>query len=274
MSLLVLLRGGGDLASGVALRLFKAGIQVVITELPQPFAVRRSVSFAQAVYDKKVTVEDIEGILAPSFSEIQAILQNGAVPVIVDPQGNFLQVLKPHALIDGRMMKQPPETGLDAARLVIGLGPGFTAGMDCHAVIETQRGHFLGRVIWQGQAEEDTGNPETVLNRQSERVLRASMDGVFHAVANIGDQIQVGDVLGDVNGQVIKAAFKGILRGMIHDGLQVKAGMKIGDLDPRGDERLTRYVSEKSLAVGGGVLEAILSTRGLRADYCEGHRSI
>jgi xanthine dehydrogenase accessory factor len=274
MSLLVLLRGGGDLASGVAVRLFKAGIQVVITELPQPLSVRRSVSFAQAVYENKVQIEGVDGILVPTQAEISVVLKRGAIPVFVDPHTSLLEVIKPKVLVDGRMLKQPPETGLDAARLVIGLGPGFTAGMDCHAVIETQRGHFLGRVIWQGQAEKDTGTPETVLNRQEDRVLRAPRDGVFHAFVNIGDQIMAGDVLGDVEGQVIKASFKGILRGMIKDGLHVTAGTKIGDLDPRGDERLTRYVSEKSLAIGGGVMEAILSTRDLLADFCGSHNLV
>jgi xanthine dehydrogenase accessory factor len=274
MSLLVLLRGGGDLASGVAIRLFKAGIRVVITELPQPFCVRRSVSFAQAVYENKVQVEGVDGILVSSPAEIPAVFERPAVPVFVDPQTSLLKVLKPQVLVDGRMLKQPPETGLDAARLVLGLGPGFTAGDDCHAVIETQRGHFLGRVIWQGQAEQDTGTPETVLNRQVERVLRAPRDGVFHARVNIGDQIKTEDVLGDVDGQVIRASFNGILRGMIMNGLRVTAGMKIGDLDPRGDERLTRYVSEKSLAIGGGVLEAILSTRDLLTDFCDCQHNI
>ncbi len=268
MSLLVLIRGGGDLASGVALRLFKSGMQVVIAELPEPLTVRRSVSFAEAVYGNRVKVEDIEGILVSSLSEVLGVIENGAVPVVIDPQATLLQILKPQVLVDGRMIKQPPETAMNSARLVIGLGPGFTASQDCHAVIETQRGHYMGRVIWQGQAEQDTGTPETVLNFRGERVLRSPIDGVFHSLVKIGDLIQTGQVLGEVNQAQLKAPFRGLLRGLIHDGLQVTAGMKIGDLDPRGDERLTRYVSDKSLAVGGGVLEAILATKELLADLC------
>jgi xanthine dehydrogenase accessory factor len=269
MSLLVLLRGGGDLASGVALRLVKSGIPVVITELPAPLTVRRSVSFARAVYDKKVKVEDVDGILISSPSNVQSVIKQGAVPVLIDPDADLLSMLKPQVMVDGRMIKLPPDLGIDAAKLVIGLGPGFTAGKDCHAVIETQRGHFMGRVIWQGQAEQDTGAPETVLSFKTERVIRAPSDGIFHAHVKIGDVIQTGQVLGAVDTQPLKAPFKGVLRGLIQDGIQVTAGMKIGDLDPRGDNRLIHYVSDKSLAVGGGVLEAILSKEELLADLCQ-----
>jgi xanthine dehydrogenase accessory factor len=269
MSLLVLLRGGGDLASGVALRLHKSGLQVVISELPEPLTVRRSVSFAQAVYDKRVTVENIEGILVDSPTEISTVIAQGAIPVCVDPDAALLKTLKPQILVDGRMTKLSPETGMDAASLVIGLGPGFTAGLDCHAVIETMRGHYLGRVIWKGQAEQDTGSPESVLNYRNERVLRSLSDGIFHARARIGETIETGQVIGEVNGQLFKAPFKGTLRGLVHDGLQVTAGMKIGDLDPRGDHRLTHFVSDKSLSVGGGVLEAILSRKDLIKALCE-----
>lgn len=269
MSLLVLLRGGGDLASGVALRLVKSGIHVVITELPAPLAVRRSVSFARAVYDRKVNVEDVDGILISSISEIQAVVKNGAVPVLIDPNGESCNTLKPKVMIDGRMTKLPPDLGIDAANLVIGLGPGFTAGKDCHAVIETHRGHFMGRVIWHGQAEQDTGAPETVLSFKTERVIRAPSDGIFHAHVKIGDIIQTGQVIGEIDTQILKAPFKGVLRGLIQDGIQVSSGLKIGDLDPRGDERLINYVSDKSLAVAGGVLEAILTKKELLADLCQ-----
>jgi xanthine dehydrogenase accessory factor len=269
MSLLVLLRGGGDLASGVALRLFRCGIQVIIVELPRPLTVRRSVSFAQAVFNKKVTVEGIDGVLVSSPTEIWDTLKRGHIPITVDPDASSIKILRPAVLVDARMIKQAPETGMGDARLVIGLGPGFTAGLDCHAVVETQRGHFLGRVIWNGQAEKDTRVPESVLNHQSERVLRAPADGSLQTRVEIGESVRANQVLADVGGQPIIAPFDGILRGMVHDGLQVTAGMKIGDLDPRLDERLVHCISDKSLAVGGGVLEAILSRRELLDDYCK-----
>jgi xanthine dehydrogenase accessory factor len=268
MSLLAFLRGGGDLASGVALRLFRCGIQVVIAELPQPLTVRRSVSFAQAIFDKKVTVEGVDGVLVGSPDEIREVLQNGAIPVFVDPDAVFLNILKPTVLVDSRMTKKLPDTGMNAAPLVIGLGPGFTAGVNCHAVIETQRGHFLGRVIWNGQAEKDTQVPESVLNHQSERVLRAPESGRIQTCVEIGARIHTNQVLAEVAGKPVVAPFDGILRGMVHDGLEVSAGMKIGDLDPRMDHRLISNVSDKSLAIGGGVLEAILSTRELRENFC------
>lgn len=267
MSLLVMVRGGGDLASGVVLRLVKTGMKVVVLELPNPVSVRRSVSFSEAVFDKRVLIEGVSGVLASTPDEVKELHSKGAVPVIVDPQGSMILSLHPQVLVDGRMTKKVPETGMDAAPLVIGLGPGFTAGLDCHAVIETQRGHFLGHVIWQGQAEPDTGSPETVLNRQDDRVLRSPGAGVFHTSIKIGEKIQTGQILGEVEGKNLVATFPGILRGMIHDGVVVNAGMKIGDLDPRFDERLTHFVSDKSLAVGGGVLEAILSKKSLREEY-------
>ncbi len=269
MSLLVFLRGGGDLASGVALRLFRCGIQVIIAELPRPLTVRRSVSFAQAVFDNKVTVEDVDGVLVNSPTEIWETLNRGSIPVIVDPDASCIKILRPAVLVDARMTKQAPETSMDAARLVIGLGPGFTAGLNCHAVVETQRGHFLGRVIWNGHAEKDTRVPESVLNHQSERVLRAPADGILQTRVGIGESVRANQVLADVGGQPIAAPFDGILRGMLQDGLQVTVGMKIGDLDPRMDHRLVHCISDKSLAVGGGVLEAILSKRELLDDYCK-----
>jgi xanthine dehydrogenase accessory factor len=231
--------------------------------------VRRLVSLGEAVYTGRFTVEDITGVLAESEYEIQELLNSGFVPVLVDPKANVHRYLRPIALIDARMTKQKSSLGMDAAPIVIGLGPGFTAGKDCHAVVETNRGHFLGRVIWQGQAEVNTGVPGSVAGRTVERVLRAPTDGVLNAYVKIGSQVDAGQTILDVNGTPLKAPFKGVLRGLLHPDVKVKKGMKIGDLDPRGEPNLARLVSEKSLAIGGGVLEALLTRPTIRTRLWE-----
>lgn len=259
MSLRFMVRGGGDLASGAALRLYRAGWQVVIVELPQPLVVRRLVSFAQAVFDGQAQVEDVTARLAVDMAGVEQILTQGGIPVLVDPALDCLHAFRPDVLVDGRMTKHAPETGLEAAPLVIGLGPGFTAGLDCHAVVETNRGPFLGRVIWQGQALPDTGIPEQVGEKRIERVLRAPVDGELEPSAQIGSVLKQGDLIARVAGRDVRAPFDGVLRGLVQGGLQVRAGTKIGDIDPRGDPRLSWLVSDKALAVAGGVLEAVLT---------------
>ncbi len=264
MPLKILIRGGGDLATGVAYRLVKAGWQVLITELPQPMAVRRLVSFSQAVYDREITVEGMTARLAETAAQTTAILRAGEVAVMVDPEAKIRFDLSPQVIVDGRMTKQPPELGLQAAPLMIGLGPGFTAGVDCHAVIETMRGAFLGRVFWEGSAEPDTGQPDPVANRKSDRVLRAPCDGTIETDVRLGDILEPGQVIARVSGRAVTAGFGGLLRGLIQPGTWVQAGVKIGDIDPRLDPRLVDHISDKALAVGGGVLEAILSRPDLR----------
>jgi xanthine dehydrogenase accessory factor len=267
MSVLVLILGAGDLASGVALRLYRAGLRVVMTELPQPLSVRRLVSFAEAVYTGEVSIEGVSArrVTDPSDTlRILRILSQSQVPVLVDPEASSVTTLHPAIVVDARMNKLPIQTGKYSAGLVIGLGPGFIAGENCHAVVETNRGHFLGRVLWQGQAEPDTGVPDTVMGKGRERVLRAPADGILTARVDIGDLVKAGSVIANVEGRQVIAPFDGVLRGLIHPGLAVKEGMKIGDLDPRGDQRLCILASDKSLAVGGGVLEAILARRDLR----------
>ncbi len=260
----ILVRGGGDLASGVVIRLHRAGWQVIVAELPQPLAVRRLVSFAQAVYEGQNQVEEILARRVVNFPEAQETLAQGIVPVIIDPDLNVREDFRPHVLIDGRMRKAPPKMKMDVAPLVIGLGPGFNAGLDCHAVVETNRGPFLGRVIWQGQAQPDTGLPERVGEYQVERVLRAPASGVLETFFEIGAVVQTGDVIARTGGQSVLAPFDGVLRGLLQDNLNVRAGEKIGDVDPRGDPRLSRLVSDKALSVGGGVLETILSWKPIR----------
>lgn len=272
MKLLVLIRGGGDLASGAALRLARAGISVVIAELPAPLAVRRLVSFAQAVYSGEVTIEGVTAQRA-ALAETQAMLAAGVIPVLVDPLAESRHVLQPQVIVDGRMTKRAPDLGMDTARLMIGLGPGFVAGQNCrgkncHAVVETKRGPYLGRVIWEGSADPDTGLPDSVEAREGERVLRAPADGVLETQVEIGSFVAAGQVLAYVSGVPLQAPFAGYLRGLLQDGLTVGRGLKIGDVDPRPDPRLAHLVSDKALAIGGGVLEIILAQPDLRPMLC------
>jgi len=267
MSFIVALRGGGDLASGVALRLHRAGLRVAISELPQPLTVRRMVSFSEAIYEGETVVEGITARRISDSTDTLRVLRVFAqkqIPVMVDPDFLVLQSLRPTVVIDGRMLKKEPDRGMNQASLVIGLGPGFEAGLNCHAVIETKRGHCMGRVIWQGAAERDSGVPESVAEHGSERVLRAPRGGILDARAEIGSLVEPGQVVAEVDGQPVVASFAGVLRGLIHTGLPVTQGMKVGDVDPRGDPVVCHLVSDKALAVGGGVLEAILSRPNLR----------
>jgi xanthine dehydrogenase accessory factor len=274
----VLVRGGGDLASGVVLRLVRCGIRVIVLEIARPLAVRRLVAFAEAVFAGEIMVEEVKARLVTHPSSAFDLLGKGIVPVLVDPEAASRAFLQPLVMVDGRMTKQAPELGKDAAPMVIGLGPGFCAGKtgvgeNCHAVIETQRGPFLGRVIWQGPAALDTGEPDSVpvlsagaqwQGIRAERVLRAPEDGFLVTYASIGDQVEAGQVIAAVKGQPLVAPFAGVLRGLLRSGANVVRNLKVGDLDPRNDPRLCRLVSDKALAVGGGVLEAVLAQAEIR----------
>lgn len=265
MSLIVCIRGGGDLGSGVGLRLYRSGMQVVICELPEPLVVRRSVAFAEAIFSGSITVEGVIGKKAVGQTEIELGFSQHVIPVVADPNLDLLTWLKADVIVDARLLKQPVNGIGGSNPLTIGLGPGFTAGLNCHAVVETKRGQNLGRVYWQGSGEPNSGIPEMVLGYVEERVLRAPSDGVFHGLVKIGQQVGKGQKLADVSGLVVVAAFDGVVRGLLAEGVAVTRGMKVGDLDPRLDVSLTQFVSDKALAVGGGVLEAILS----RAEFRE-----
>lgn len=260
----ILLRGGGDLATGVVYRLHHAGFPVIITELPHPLVVRRRVALATAVLEGEVTVEDLRGVRVNSLDEARERALSGIIPVLVAPKlptsvSNSTLVTRNSSLIvDARMAKRNIDTRIDQAALVIALGPGFTAGVDCHAVIETNRGHRLGRVIWQGTAEPNTGTPGVIGGKGRERVLRAPADGTAAWGVDIGDRVREGQVLGDVAGLDVTAPFDGVVRGLIAPGTAVPAGLKIGDVDPRDDVEASYTISDKALSIGGGVLEAIL----------------
>ena len=256
----VLLRGGGDLATGVALRLFRAGIRVAVAELPQPLAVRRSVSFAEAVYEGRHTVEGVTARLTQR-DQFPASLEAGEIPVLIDPDADILSVFQFPVVVDARLTKQTPPPLPTIVPLHIGLGPGFHAGENCHAVIETRRSHTLGRVYWTGTTQPDSGEPEG----DPRRVLRAPGDGVLLSKAKIGDYVDEGQTLAMIGGTwEVVSPFRGILRGLIHDGLHATRGMKIGDVDARNDASACLLVSDKALAIGGGVLEAILSKEEIR----------
>jgi xanthine dehydrogenase accessory factor len=263
--MIVMIRGGGDLASGIAIRLQRCGIRVIIAELPEPLVVRRMVSFAEAVHLGENKVENVVGHLISDLSEVDKVWDRGRIPVLVDPELESLSNLKPNVVVDARMRKKPPETGLDLAPLVIGLGPGFTAGVNCHAVIETNRGHNMGCVYWEGSPEEDTGIPGSVQGYEAERVLRAAGQGPLETMVEIGDLVQKGQVLARSGGREVKAPFDGAVRGLLRNGTFLKQGMKIGDVDPRSDPAFAWIVSDKSRCLGGAVLEAILSREELRS---------
>lgn len=259
----VIIRGGGDLATGVAYRLHKAGFPLIVLELPRPLVVRRKVALATAVLEGEVQVEDLVGRRVQTPAAAKALASTGTIPVLVAPELAPVTVdlsAPVSVLIDARMAKRNIDTDMAQAPLVIALGPGFTAGVDCHAVIETMRGHRLGRVIWQGQALPNTGTPGIVAGKSAERVLRAPSGGEVQWRFEIGDSVEGGQVLGDVNGVPVAAPFEGVLRGLIAPGTRVRAGLKIGDVDARGDVAACFTISDKALAIGGGVLEAVLAT--------------
>jgi xanthine dehydrogenase accessory factor len=217
------------------------------------------VSFSQAIYDRSFDVEGVRAEHAANCDDALKLVHRGVVPVLIDPDCQMMAELHPDVLVDARMLKHAQESLWESVPLLIGLGPGFFAGENCHAVIETVRGPFLGRVIWNGPAEKNSGIPDPVGSYQDERVLRAPTDGVIVTKAFIGDRLSAGDLVAEVGGLPVRSPFACVLRGLIHDGLEVSKGLKIGDVDPRDDLRLCWLVSDKSLAVGGGVLEAILS---------------
>jgi xanthine dehydrogenase accessory factor len=255
---IILIKGAGDLATGVAVRLYRCGFKVVMTEIPNPLMVRRSVSFGEAVYATQVEVEGVLARLVSNISDVHLSLGEGIVPVLVDPQADCRAELLPIALVDAIMAKSNLDTRITDAPCVIALGPGFSAGVDCHAVIETNRGHSLGRVIYTCSAEPDTGQPGSIDGKTEERILRSPIQGMVEGKATIGDRLIEGQTVALVNGQPVKTQIAGILRGLIHSGIFVPAGTKIGDVDPRAEPAHCQQISDKAFAIAGGVLEALL----------------
>ena len=259
---LVAVKGAGDLATGVIHRLKRAGFAVIATELAHPTVLRRTIAFAEAIALGQMAVEGITAQHAHSIDDIRVILENKLVPILIDPDGIAFQHMQPDVLIEATLSKYNTGITVNDAPIVIALGPGYEAGVDAHAVIETNRGHNLGRVYLEGYAEPNTGVPGTIDGYAGERLLRAPCAGRLYGVHQIGDQIREGDVVAFVkSGEVtapVTAAIPGILRGLVRDELAVSTGMKVGDIDPRAIREHCFTISDKSRAIGGGVLEAIL----------------
>lgn len=254
----VIVKGGGDLGTGVAWRLHRCGFRVLVTETARPTVIRRAVAFASAIYEGSITVDGVTARRVEDEAGIRAAWAADEVPVVVDPEAEWVRRLRPQAVVDAIMAKRNTGTRITDAPIVVALGPGFVAGVDCHAVVETNRGHNLGRVILEGSAEPNTGVPGEVGGESARRVLRAPKDGLFRGVRAIGDRVQAGEVVAYVDDAPVVSRLDGVLRGLLHDGLPVHAGMKVGDVDPRAVVAHCFTISDKSLAVGGGALEAIL----------------
>ena len=256
-NILVIIRGGGDLATGVAVRLFRAGFSVMVLEIDHPTVIRLPVSFARAVYEGEAIIEGIEAVLISSWEEAEKITKLNKVPVLIDPKGSCIEKLSPTVLVDAILAKRNLGTKINRAPLVIGLGPGFTAGEDVDVIIETKRGHNLGRIYYHGQATPDTGVAGEVGGESKRRLLRAPAEGKIIPLHKIGDSLRVGEVIAEVEGIPLKAEISGVLRGLIYTKSWVTKGMKVGDIDPRGIREYCFTVSDKARSLGGAVLEAV-----------------
>lgn len=262
----IVVRGAGEMASGVIRRLFMASFRVIALEIPAPICIRRYVCFAEACFQKQVTVEGVTAILADSAEEAVSLAEKRRIPVLIDPEANSLSFFNPMAVIDARMLKDESDADINLAPITIGLGPGFDAGVNCHAVVETNRGIDLGRAIYSGPCLPDTGVPAPVGGYDRQRILRSPADGEFRSSCKIGDEIKSGQIVGKVASITITSSIDGIVRGLIHDDLVVSQGMKIGDIDPQGTKEYCYKISDKANAIGGGVLEALLALKNRIAD--------
>lgn len=260
--MLVMIRGAGDLATGIALRLHRAGFQIVMTEIEEPLSIRRTVCFSEAVRNGEMTVEGVKAVLVHNRREVWANLAAGNIPVIVDPKAERRKGLLPDIFVDAALAKKNLGTDRSFAPIVIAVGPGFTAGEDCHAVIESMRGHTLGRVITDGTTIPNTGTPGDIGGYTIERLLRTPCAGKFKAVRKIGDIVDAGEVVAEVDGMPVKSQIKGVLRGLLADDTSVPEGLKCGDVDPRCKPENCITASDKALSIGGGVLEAIMMFAG------------
>lgn len=261
---IIVIRGAGDLASGIAHRLYKSGFRLLLTEIEKPLVVRRCVSFANAIPMGEAEVEGVRAIRALSSESIAGIWNTNSIPILCDNECSIVDIIKPLAVVDAIMAKKNLGTGRGMAPITVGVGPGFEAGEDVDAVVETKRGHDLGRVIYKGWAEADTGIPGNIMGYSQERLLRASKSGRIRNVLKIGDTVKQGDVIAFIEDEPVKGSITGVLRGLIADNTYVKEGVKIGDIDPRGIREYCYTISDKSRSVAGGVLEAILHFRNER----------
>lgn len=258
--LVILVRGAGEQATGVAHRLARAHFKICLTDIAQPQAVRREVSFCEAVYDGEKTVEGVTARLIPDPSWIDGAWSKGELPLLVDPESKVREPVRPDVVVDAILAKRNLGTRIDWAPLVIGLGPGFYAGRDVHMVVETNRGHNLGRLFYEGEAEPNTGVPGNIGGYAEERVLRAPHQGTFRYNGHrIGDVVEAEETVAFVGQDPVLASIRGVLRGLIREGISVHKGMKVGDVDPRATRDNCFTISDKARAIGGGVLEGVMS---------------
>ena len=263
MENLIIVRGGGDIATGTIYRLYQCGFQVLVLEIPNPSAIRRNVAFSEAVYQGEQKVEDVTCFLAENLEDAVSMLMEGKLVMLVDPDGESIRKLKPMAVVDGILAKKNLGTNRSMADITVALGPGFEAGKDVDAVIETMRGHSLGRVIYQGKAMKNTGVPGVIGGYAKERVIHSPAGGKLKNVKKITDLVKQGDIIAtietDEESIPVRATIDGLLRGLIRDGYPVIKGFKIADIDPRIDEYENCFtISDKARCIAGGVLEAIL----------------
>ncbi len=256
--MLVVIKGGGDLATGIAHRLKMSGFKVVITEIERPTVIRHTVAFASAVYKGQVEVEGLKAILCKDRGEVNKVLDQGHIPVVIDPEASIIKELKPYVVVDAIIAKRNLGTSIGDGRIVIGVGPGFEAGKDVHYVIESKRGHYVGKVLDKGSAIANTGLPGNIGGYTKERIIRAPKEGIFKGKVNIGDVVEKGDIVGFVDETPILAQMPGIIRGMLIGQMEVTVNFKCGDIDPTCELDHCFTISDKARAIGGGVLEAIM----------------
>ncbi|MCP4198863.1 MAG: EF2563 family selenium-dependent molybdenum hydroxylase system protein [Proteobacteria bacterium] len=257
--LVIGIKGAGEMASGIAWRLYMANLKkIFMMDVHAPLAVRRDVSFCEALLDGRQIVEGVEAVKAANFQEVDALWNDGAIAVLADPEWHATEALCPDVVIDAILAKKNLGTTTEEAALVVGLGPGFTAGEDVHLVIETNRGHNLGRIIQAGCAEPNTGIPGSIGGHAANRVLRAPKSGIFKSDRTIGEITSKGEVIGAVDNEEVVAEIDGVIRGLIRPNISVTKGLKIGDIDPRKTVEYCRTISEKARAIGGSILEAIM----------------
>lgn len=265
MSDIIIVRGGGDIATGSIQKLFRAGFKVLVLEIEKPSAIRREVAFCEAIYDGEKTIEGITAKLCNTLDEIQACWKENKIPLKIDLNGNIIKELKPLAVVDAILAKKNCGTTREMAPITIGLGPGFEAGKDVDIVIETMRGHNLGKLIFQGKPMENTGIPGLIKGVGKERVIYSPCAGKVKNINKIGDIVEKEQVIAKVNDCDVKATISGVLRGLIKDGYEVPERFKMADIDPREEEQQNCFtISDKARAIGGAVLEAVLYLKNQR----------
>lgn len=256
---LVIVRGGGDIATGSIQKLYRAGFKVLVLEIEKPSAIRRKVAFCEAIYEKEMTIEGVTAKLCNSIEDIEQVWREKKIPILVDSTGESIYKLKPQVVIDGILAKKNYGTNREMAPITIGLGPGFTAGEDVDVVIETMRGHNLGKLIFEGKPMANTGIPGIIKGVGKERVIYSPCAGVVKNICKIGDMVEENQVIATVDGVEVLATISGVLRGLIREGYEVPEKFKMADIDPREEEQANCFtISDKARAIGGAVLEAVL----------------